>query len=134
LQTYLYGLTLELTPITIVNDNKLSWRITYQPGVMKQIFGWMLSTYYWLQQFQTILYFVSGSIILIKNRECVLDSFLIVNKNECHIYTDHDPGIQCLILLFLVTTASKSYFLHFRSLFVIWHTWQLEHQQWMFNF
>jgi hypothetical protein len=78
-----------------------------QPGVMKNPV-WMLLAYLWLQQFQTNLWCIAGSIILGTIRECVLAGALIVNGPIRSTQTLHDPGVNCQVSLFWVGAAHIS--------------------------
>jgi hypothetical protein len=51
---------------------------------------------------------VAGSIIVIASRECILAVVLIVNGVVPPVPSDHDPGIKCQILPFLLGGAHIS--------------------------
>jgi hypothetical protein len=72
LDAHLVEVMFEFSLNPVVNDNKLRSQVTCQSDSMKQSLDGCLLTYLWLQQFQTILCFVAGSIIMSTSRECVL--------------------------------------------------------------
>jgi hypothetical protein len=72
--------------------------------------GWMLLTYLWLQQFQTSLCFIGGSMIVSASKvQRVCFFWCLYCKWTYQIYTNHDPGMQRQILLFWVGASHFSY-------------------------
>jgi hypothetical protein len=63
--------------------------------------------------------------------EWVLAGVLIVNV--WHPPNPHKPWTRDLMSDSAILSRSSPYFLHVSSLFFIWHVWQVEHKQSMFN-
>jgi hypothetical protein len=130
LHTHLFELTFEFSSFPIVKDNKLRSRVTCQPGVMKQILDgccWLICGFdnfkpnsddCWIYHCEC------------KQRVC-FGWFLIVNG-----LIPPDPYIpwpRHTVSDLAILGGRSPFFLRWFSFLVIWHTWQVEHKQSMFN-
>jgi hypothetical protein len=108
IDTHLFELTFEFAYVPIVKDNKLRSRITCQPGVMKQILDgccWLICGF---DNFKPTCVDCWINHCEFKQRLCFGWCPYCECKSSHQIHTDHDPGIQCQILLFWVGVAHIS--------------------------
>jgi hypothetical protein len=114
LHTHLLGLTFEFAPI--VKDNKLRSRVTFQSGVMKQILdeGWWLICGF-KNLIQPVVHW------WIYDYEC--------KKTVSFGWCRYCKWTYKTISDSVVLGGSFPYFLRLFSIFVIWHTWQVEHNR-----
>jgi hypothetical protein len=103
-RTHLFELTFEFTHFPIVKNNKLRSRVTSQPSVMKQILDgccWLILALTISNQPVLCCYIYH---IECKKRVCF--GWCPYCKWNHQIHTNHDPGIQCQILLFWMRSAT----------------------------
>jgi hypothetical protein len=94
--------------------------------------GWMLLIYLYFLIFQTSIWFIAGSIILIASRENALDNGINVKRwNPPDPHRPRTTHIMSMSTILSKTRVNKHYFLRF--FFVIWHSWQVKIQQLIFN-
>jgi hypothetical protein len=88
--------------------------------------GWMLLTYLWLQQFQTSQW-LDVSLWVKAEKQTVYFGWCPYCKWTHQIHTNHDPGIQCQILLFSVGSHISCIFAPSLS-FDILDKWNINNQ------
>jgi hypothetical protein len=127
LHTHLFELTFGLAHTPIVKDNKLRSRLTCQPRIMKQI----LDGCCWLICGFDIFKPTSGWIYHCECMQRVRVLAGVLNVNGWDPPVPHIPWPRDTVSDSAILGGSSPYFL--RSFFIIWHTWQVEHKQSMFN-
>jgi hypothetical protein len=120
---HLLELTFEFSHTPSFNDNKFRSRVTWQPGVIKQILDgccWLICDFDNFKPTSDVLL----DLLLWVQAESVfwLVSLLWMDPPDPHKPWHRDTMSDSAIL-----GGSSPYFL--RSFFVIWHTWQVEHKR-----